>query len=71
MQSRRIKNDVMQEKEKEHIVINSIPKAIWEDAFTAPFPQRKAEFLEYMKKIITQRYLEHVITMQLMFALVN
>ena len=50
MQSRRMNNDAMQEKEKEHIVINSIPKAIWEDAFTAPPPQRKTEFLEYLQK---------------------
>lgn len=50
MQLRKIKNAAMQEKEKEHIVINSIPKAIWEDAFTAPPPQRKTEFLEYLQK---------------------
>lgn len=50
MLSGRIKNVAMQEKEKEHIVINSIPKAIWEDAFAAPSPQRKTEFLEYLRK---------------------
>ena len=30
--------------------IKSIPKDIWEDAFSAPTPQRKAEFLKYLEK---------------------
>ena len=50
MQLRKIKNAAMQEKEKEHIVVKSIPKTVWEAAFTAPSPQRKTEFLEYLIK---------------------
>lgn len=50
MHSKRIKNAAMQEKKKEHIVVNSIPKDTWEAAFLAPSPQRKKEFLEYLQK---------------------
>ena len=50
MQSRNIMNAAMQKDEKKHTAIKSIPRDIWENAFSAPIPQRKAEFLEYLKK---------------------
>ena len=50
MQSRNIMNAAMQKDEKKHTAIKSIPRDIWENAFSAPTPQRKAEFLEYLKK---------------------
>lgn len=40
-------NDVIK---KKHGVIRSIPRSTWEDAFSAPSPQRKTEFLEYLQK---------------------
>ena len=30
--------------------IESIPQTVWKEAFSAPSPQRKAEFLEYLEK---------------------
>lgn len=35
---------------KKHGVIWSIQRTTWETAFSAPFPQRKAEFLEYIQQ---------------------
>ena len=50
MQSRNVMNATMQKDEKKHTAIKSIPQDIWEEAFPAPTPQRKEEFLEYLKK---------------------
>ena len=50
MQSRNIMNAAMHKEEKKHAKIKSIPQDIWEEAFLAPTPQRKKEFLEYLKK---------------------
>lgn len=46
------KNDAMK---KEHDAIKSIPRSAWEEAFFTPPPQRKKEFLEYLKKETEQR----------------
>lgn len=35
---------------KNHTAIKSIPQHTWEEAFSAPIPQRKKEFLEYLQK---------------------
>lgn len=40
----------MKLQETDSEVIKSIPRVIWEDAFPAPAPQRKKEFLEYLEK---------------------
>ena len=55
MQSRNVMNAAMHKQEKKHTAIKSIPQDIWEDAFLAPTPQKKKEFLEYLKKETVHR----------------
>ena len=45
MQMSNQRNDTIK---KEYDVIKSIPRSVWEEAFSAPTPQRKKEFLEYL-----------------------
>ena len=47
MQMSNQRNDTIK---KEYDVIKSIPRSVWEEAFSAPTPQRKREFLEYLQK---------------------
>lgn len=47
MQSKEMLNATMQ---KKHTAIKSIPRSTWEEAFSAPSPQRKNEFLKYLQK---------------------
>ena len=46
----RLQEDNSDMKQADMLKIKSIPQASWEDAFLAPTPQRKKEFLEYLEK---------------------
>lgn len=50
MRLRNTVNTAMQREEKKHTVIESIPRDIWEEVFSAPIPQKKKEFLEYLQE---------------------
>ena len=47
LQSTTMQRNILQEN---RTAIKSIPRDIWENAFSAPTPQRKVEFLEYLQK---------------------
>ena len=48
MSNKSNKSNVMAKKKND--AIRSIPRAAWEEAFSAPTPQRKREFLEHLQK---------------------
>lgn len=47
LQLNKVQDGILQ---KKYTAIKSIPRDIWQDAFPVPTPQRKKEFLEYLKK---------------------
>lgn len=52
LQSAKMQNDMLN---KKHASIKSISKDAWKEAFSAPTPQRKKEFLEYLEKETAHR----------------